>query len=264
METTRHTSVADMHKMRKGVQYPDELVGQPEDKQHEQEFINKKDPLKGKKLRKEGIFLAKNPDGGGRLKAEGYAGVDDKKISDASQENSFTEPLSQEEIKFLKERYGEEYIPQGNEDELLEAIDRKTAAEKDLAKAKLAKKILNFIENNEKQFKYYRNYFAYQQAYSKDKTMLEAKLADNQNINNPRQRVNAEALQEELTRMSDYLSRFKNNLHIDDLPLDKELVEKIVSLPAEKLQAFKERLISAIEKETQDKSKEGAEKNLAA
>ncbi len=44
MEKSRHTSTADMDKLRKGIQYPDELVGLPEDEEHKVGFVNKNDP----------------------------------------------------------------------------------------------------------------------------------------------------------------------------------------------------------------------------
>ena len=126
-------------------------------------------------------------------------------------------------------------------------FENKTLAEidKNIVKEKrqINKKILNFIEKNEHKFNQYQEYFVAQQAYLKDKKMLEAKLAANQNINNPRQRVNAEAIQEELTQMENRFTALKSRLNIDQLPMTEKLLKGIVYMSTEELTEFKNNLI---------------------
>lgn len=227
---------------------PHELLGQTSAEENE-ERINKNDKSGGKNLkqiRSKGSFLAGDPKGGNRLKENAYIGIDEKRLVEAAAENMATEPLSQEEIVLLKEKYGEDYEPVvNNEDELLEAIDKSTAVQEKLAKQALAEKFLSFLEKYQHRFADYRHYFEQKKAYLKDIALLRKKLENNRDRHNPRERANAEALHSELKQMENYLKRLEDKVNLAGIGLSAQWVEKIVNMSPDELKAFEQRLITA-------------------
>jgi len=202
---------------KRGILPPDEhgaeALGLLDEAREEKERVNKNDPRRNPRKPKEwGLPFDKkdNPGSKGYMSAE--------KLADVSENsNGSLNPV---------------------EDERLTEIDKKN----ELEKKEWAKKVLDFIEKNEGRFAQYRQYFKEQATYLKDKKMLEAKLADNKNVNNPRERVNAEAIQEELDKMRERLVRFKDKLKIDQLSFSQDILKEVISLPPKKLADLKRKL----------------------
>ncbi len=172
-----------------------------------------------------------------------------EKLSHADEEHQQDNFVNQND-KFSKKNNPEDVVDSASlsiEEEIVEKIDSESTVKNE----KIIETILNFIEDNENKFSQYRRYFAEQQNYLKDKKMLQAKLAHNQNANNPRERVNAESIQEQLTGMKETLAHFKNKLNIDNLSVTGELLNKIINMSANELSEFKSKLIDKLNNEKQ-------------
>ncbi len=245
----RFYATTEMKKARSMGYYPYELVGEDEEKLHRNEYIEKNDKGGGKDLkqiRSKRFFLAKQPTGGNRSKEKDYIGIDEKRLVEAAAENTATEPLSQEEMVLLKEKYGEDYEPVvNNEDELLETIDKSTAVQEKLAKQALAEKFLSFLEKYQHRFADYRHYFEQKKAYLKDIALLRKRLEDNRNWKDLRKRVNARALRSELKQMENYLKRLEDKVNLASTGLSAQWIEKIVNMSPDELKAFEQRLVTA-------------------
>ncbi len=189
----------------------------------------------------------------------------------ASAENLINPNNISDEVN-LEQKYNKKYIPIEEvpdpdtfdlETGILNNVDNQLKAEN---KAVL-KNIFNFIRKNEYKFKEYRQYFKERQKYLKDKHLLETKLVDNQNRNNPRQRVNNEALEEALNQLKLKFKNYTLRLRLDTLPISQKLLYKIVNLPADKLSKFKDRLNNRLNSGDQnflDKNKKHHDANFHA